>query len=437
MKKILVLLLSLLVLTACGSKASGGAQTEADMAKAERVLEGTIQIYAPKGKNSDYLTKSMELYNQKYSANLKLDLVDVAPAIPMVQKITPMLVSDEKMPELVFMQDSVAGSIFEKFEDRFYSAEAFGFVGEHGSKFYPAKMNMLKNIAPSKQTFGFPNDWGNAAMFYNDAAFKEAGVNMEEVKTWDQFIEAGKKLNAATGKKLMYMRDTGEVDMINYLTEQQEVSMFDEAGNLNLLNDAVIKAYDVVNQIQEADLAAYGPSNDYIKIGQETGVILQGGWLASMQSKDFPDDSGNWRVAKLPQMIEGKDVAPMSGGSSYYVTKNSENATAAYQFITFALTDLDALQAYMGFMGLPANMEAYETEAAKKQFEYYGNQSILEELNEISKTSVNGYVYPYSTDLANYIQQASYDIQYNGADVKTALEKQANDFAQKYGIKVN
>ncbi|WZU01755.1 hypothetical protein MGH68_01030 [Erysipelothrix sp. D19-032] len=102
-------------------KASGGAQTEADMAKAERVLEGTIQIYAPKGKNSDYLTKSMELYNQKYSTNLKLDLVDVAPAIPMVQKITPMLVSDEKMPELVFMQDSVAGSIFEKFEDRFYS----------------------------------------------------------------------------------------------------------------------------------------------------------------------------------------------------------------------------------------------------------------------------------------------------------------------------
>ncbi|WZU01753.1 hypothetical protein MGH68_01020 [Erysipelothrix sp. D19-032] len=235
----------------------------------------------------------------------------------------------------------------------------------------------------------------------------------------------------------MYMRDTGEVDMINYLTEQQEVSMFDESGNLNLLNDAVIKAYDVVNQIQEADLAAYGPSNDYIKIGQETGVILQGGWLASMQSKDFPDDSGNWRVAKLPQMIEGKDVAPMSGGSSYYVTKNSENATVAYQFITFALTDLDALQAYMGFMGLLANMEAYETEVAKKQFEYYGNQSILEELNEISKTSVNGYVYPYSTDLANYIQQASYDIQYNGAMLKQRLEKQANDFAQKYGIKVN
>ena len=50
---------------------------------------------------------------------------------------------------------------------------------DYGKDFYSAKMNMLSNIAPSKKVFGFPNDWGNASMFYNEEAFKTAGVDME------------------------------------------------------------------------------------------------------------------------------------------------------------------------------------------------------------------------------------------------------------------
>ncbi len=59
-------------------------------------------MYVPQGKNTDYLKKSIELYNKKYSTELELNPVDVAPAIPMVQKVTPKLVANEKMPDLIF-----------------------------------------------------------------------------------------------------------------------------------------------------------------------------------------------------------------------------------------------------------------------------------------------------------------------------------------------
>lgn len=139
----------------------------------------------------------------------------------------------------------------------------------------------------------------------------------------------------------------------------------------------------------------------------------------------------------MPEVEAGKYIAPMSGGSSYYIMKNSENATAAYQFIEFALTNLDALAGYMDLMGLPANMEAYKTAAADREFEYYGGQQILKTLDEVSQHSIEGYVFPYSADLNSYIEAASYDILNNGADVKEALEKQANEFADKYSIEVN
>lgn len=435
--KSLVIAGLVVVLAACSSGQKGGELTEADIAAADRVKEGKIEIYVPKGKNTDYLMNAMELYNKEFDTKLELVPVDVAPSDPMVQKITPMLVANEKMPDLIFLQDASAGGVFNKFENSFFSSEKLGFVEEHGSKFYSAKMNMLSNIAPSKKTFGFPNDWGNAVMFYNNAAFLDSNIKMEDVKTWDDLIAAGKVLKETTGRKLLFMRDTGELDLVKYLTEQQGVSMFDRDGNLNLTNDAVIEAYAIIKELIDADIVAFGPSADYTKIGQESGAIFAGGWLASYQAGDFPEDEGDWRIGKMPDVKPGEFIAPMSGGSSFYILKNSNNPTAAYQFISYALTNMGSLEGYMDLMGLPANKEAYNTPTAQKEFPYYGNQKILLTLDEVSQNSIEGYVFPYSADLNPYIEEASAQILKHGVDPLTALQKVADEFAQKYDIKVN
>lgn len=208
------------------------------------------------------------------------------------------------------------------------------------------------------------------------------------------------------------MRDTGELDLVKYLTEQQGVSLFDKNGKLNLLDDAVKKSYEIIQKLQDEDLVAYG------------------------NSKDYPDDAGNWRISAIPAVDESKNFSPMSGGSSYYVPKKSDNALAALQFITFALTDKDALDAYMELSGLPANVTAYQSEVAQKEFPYYGNQKILLTLDEISQNSIKGYAFPYSADLDNYIEAASYDIKNNGMSVDKALKKQAEDFASKYNVEI-
>lgn len=437
---------AVLLLASCGktseskdSATGKGASSATELVKKDRVKKGTLEVYVPEGKNADFLKAALKNYNSKYSTDLKLKVVDTAPSTAMVQKITPKLVSKEKMPEMIFLQDDNAGSIFNKFSSRFYSSEDFGFIKKYGSDFYSAKMSMLANIAPDHKTYGFPNDWGNAAMFYNDAAFKEAGVDVtKDVKNWDDLIKAGKELKNKTGKKLVFMRDTGELDLIKYITQQQGLSLFDKKGNLNLMKPEVKKAYAIVKELQDADLVEYGNSKDYTAIGQKCGVMFVGGWEASYQGTDYPADKGQWRIGAMPAVKAGsKAYSPMSGGSSYYVPKNSDNPLAALQFISFALTDAKSLEAYMNLSGLPANTIAYESAAANKGFDYYGGQKILQTLNDISKQSVHGYAFPYSADLDNYIEAASYDVKKNGTSVEKALKKQADEFAAKYNVKVN
>lgn len=434
-------LLALGVLTACGNSGNASKDKNSNkfsISKEERVKTGTLEVYVPAGKNTKFLQKSLELYNKKYSTELKLKTVDVAPAIPMVQKITPKLVADEKMPDLLLLQDANAGAVLQKFESKFHSSADFGFIDKHGKDFYKAKINMINNIAPSKKAYGFPNDWGNAAMYYNDAAFKKAGVDMTKVKTWDELIEAGKKLKEKTGKNLLFMRDTGELDTVKYLTEGQGVSLFDKSGNLNINDPAVTNAFKMVKKLQDAGIVQYGNLKEYAAIGQKCGILLAGGWMASYQAADYPKEEGQWRIGAMPQLDDSsKNYSPMSGGSSYYVPKKSDNAEAAMQFITFVETDKEALDAYMELSGLPANTTAYKSEVAKKKFAYYGEQQILITLDKISQNSIEGYTFPYSADFDNYLAAASYDIKNNGTSIEAALKKQADEFAAKYNVKVN
>lgn len=429
-----------LTLAACGSGSSNSSSSSTPAnptLSSKRVKSGTLTAYVAKGKNTDWLKASLKLYNKKYGTDLKLNPTDVAPAVPMVQKITPMLVAKQSMPDLVFLQDSNAGAVMSKFSKDFYSSQDYGFVKKYGDDFYTAKMNYAKSIAPDKKVYGFPNDWGTTVLFYNDVLFKKAGINFADVKTWDQMIDAGKTLKEKTGKNLMFMRDTGDLDTVKNIAMQLGAPLIDKNGAVDISNPKVIKAYSILKKIQDANIVSYGNMADYLKIGQQTGIIQAGGWFASMQQESYPNEKGDWRVRALPLVnASDKVIQPANGGSSYYVPKKSKNGLAAMQFLTFMLTDKGSLDAYIKLAGLPANTTAYKSAAANEGFAYYGGQKLTQEMNKITLDSLTVYSYPYVSDLDTYLAAASYDVKKNGTAPKAALDKQAQLFADKYSIKV-
>lgn len=66
-----------------------------------------------------------------------------------------------------------------------------GRVGSYSSFFTPGTW---ASVQLAQRTYALPMDSGPMAFFYNDDAFRQAGVDATKITTWDDYYEAAKKL---------------------------------------------------------------------------------------------------------------------------------------------------------------------------------------------------------------------------------------------------
>lgn len=439
MKKIYLSLLTVAlgatILIGCGKKAED--QASEDYSQAERVKTAELSVYAPKGKNSDWLTETVKSYNKEYGTELTLKMSDVAPTA-ITQKMTPLLVGNETLPDLAMIQDSDVTGLLDKFPTSFENMSKNGFAEKHEKAIFPAKIDSLKATAPDKDLFGAPQDLGMVMMFYRDDYFKEAGVDPTSLKDWDDLIEAGKVIKAKTGINLLALDANGENSLITQIMQQQDTPLIDKDGNLNLDTKAARNAIKIVDKIREADIVSYYSSDkDRYPAFQGSAVIIEGTWLAGNMTNNYPDQAGKWRVA--PIVGYSKDDAgknPVSGGSSWYVGANAKSKTAALQLLDYAISTMSVQDDLLKRGSASTVTEAYEGEAAKTGYPFFGDQKIYEPIFKASENALEVYQYPYAGDVSSYLKMAVYDY-WNGENLDKALATQADLMAQKYNIKVN
>ena len=97
--------------------------------------------------------------------------------------------------------------------------------------------------------YGIPHDLHPVVLLYRDDLFKAAGVEMTEVKTWDDFIAAGKKATRdldGDGKVDQYaivLDRRTESDYFSLLL-QQGGGFFDEDGNVIIDSELAIETLE-------------------------------------------------------------------------------------------------------------------------------------------------------------------------------------------------
>lgn len=442
-KQFITIILMVFVMTfsvACGKKENTSSGTDTKkLNKEERVKEAEIEVWAPKGKHTDYLLNAVDLYNKEYSTNLKLKTVDVAPADPMLQKVTPLLVAKNQLPELMYIQDQDMPNILKKFPDAFYDVTNFGFLEKHEKDFYDSKIEMMKFASNKKHLFAFPHDLGIVMAFYRDDLFKQVGIDYDkDIKTWDDLIEAGKKIKAATGKNTIGLEGNGDQYLLQTLMQQNGKPIVDKNGNVNLATDAGKTALDILDKFIKADLVSYYASatnkNDSYK---DVAIIIHGSWYAGTIKNMFTDLQGKYKVGSVPALPKGDlgNVA-VHGGSGWAVGKNSKNALAAMQLMEFATTNMESQTKLLELGVSSANTAVYETDFANQPDSYFsGDKLFLDILND-GKKSKPLYYYPHFVEVEKYGKLAMYD-HWHGKDAEKALNDKASEVASMSGVKVN
>lgn len=104
-------------------------------------------------------------------------------------KLATTLNTGKGLADVILLEGEQVSGYASKYPDGF--ADLSDIVNK--DDYLPVKMG---EVTVNDKVVGFPWDAGPVALFYRTDYFEQAGVNPEDIKTWDDFIEAGKKVTA-------------------------------------------------------------------------------------------------------------------------------------------------------------------------------------------------------------------------------------------------
>ncbi|MBS6194137.1 MAG: extracellular solute-binding protein [Clostridiales bacterium] len=335
----------------------GEAKTEASADDAKKEDSGSDEVIKIALSAND-----VELFYgdviEKFEAETGKDVetIEIPQGADMYTKITMMMQSPETCPDVIaedgfmIMSDAKANylepldDMIAEWEDteQFNEAVFAGGKGEDGVQ------------------YGIPYSTDVQCIWYDKQLMEEAGVPVPfEPKTWDDIIEAGKKIKALGDDIIpLYIFASKAAPEETSMRTFQEYyagtggSLYDfETGKWIVDKENLLKVFNFVNDIFNVEKIA-PPMSDVATNGIESvykadqmqnhklGMISTGSWTAGDWGEGgqspWPEWKETWAVAKIPTYDgSGDGYATMSGGWTWAIPKNANNKEGGKELLKF------------------------------------------------------------------------------------------------------
>ncbi len=427
-KKLLAVLMAAtmaLSLAACGG---GGKDKESASNDGEGGLSGEITVWSWDVALA-HLESQAERFQEKYP-DVEFNFEEMGVS-QVYQKMTTCLQSGIGLPDIVSLEGEQMQKFGEKFPGKF---EDFTDM-INTEDFFPSK---VAECTSGDQIIAYPWDSGPCGMFYRADLFEKAGINAEDIVTWDDFIEAGKVLKEKTGADMLCMAESRSDATYRFMMEQLGGFYFDEDGNSQVNSPESIQAMEMCKRLYDEDITFNNSSWDDMIAGMSAdkyACIAEAVWMVGSIKEAAPDQEGQWRVMPLPKFSEDDEERGASnGGSVLAVPSASENAEAAKAFVKFCMEDVDAnVEGFQNYGLYPSYLPALESDVFKEGDPYFGNQQIFDLFTEIGKTvpQVN-----YTSNFAEVLEMSKNcvaQVLLEGGDPTEVLNAEQKEMESKFG----
>lgn len=416
-------------LAACGGNgATPAASDQGADGGAGSELSGTITIWSWDVALA-HLQAEAEKFNEIYP-DVEFNFEEMGVS-QVYSKITTCLQSGIGLPDIVSLEGEQMAKFGEKFPDKFVD-----FTGEiNTDDFLPVKVS---ECTVGGKIVAYPWDAGPCAMFYRTDIFEQAGINVENIVTWDDFIEAGKTIKEKTGVAMMPLATARKDTIYRMLLMELGGFYFDEAGNTVVNSEESVRAMEMVQKIYQADITVNDNSwDDFIAAltGDKIACVPEAVWLAGSIKDAAPDQTGKWGVMDLPRFDkEAEAQGASNGGSVLAVPASSESQKAAIEFVKFAMTDSDGnVEGFTNYGLYPSYIPALDSEVFKEGDEFFGGQKIYDLFNEIGKKVPKC---NYTSNFAEAIdlsKNAVSKVTLDGSDTQTVMNGLQEEMTTKFG----
>ena len=291
-------------------------------------------------------------------------------------KLFTQLTTGTGVPDIMQFQNRDNKTAYEKYPGAFLDMSDL--MSKYEADLMPAVIPLLKD---GDTWLAAPWDVAPGLLFYRTDIFEECGVNPEDIKTWDDYIEAGKVINEKTNGQTKIMgfdyNGTSSFDMPLIIFYEQEGSFFDESGNVQFNSEAVKTAFEIFQKMVDEDVAMNLPNEWTDRItalaNDTLCAVPYGVWFAGTLKENLADQAGLWSCMPLPSVEEGGNNQINSGGSTVMISANTKYPELCKGFIEWFLLSTEGSRINMEVASLfNAYMPGYSDESYTNVDEYFG-----------------------------------------------------------------
>ncbi|GGK16670.1 ABC transporter substrate-binding protein [Streptomyces camponoticapitis] len=291
-----------------------------------------------------------------------------------------------------------------------------------------------------------PWEANSAGFYYRADIFEEAGVDADALGTWDDAIEAGKKIKEKTGTHLLGIdKPASEADAANFfqlLLQLEGTFYFNSDGDITLDSPEAVRAMTIIKTMNDAGLVsdlAGGWTALETSVKKGTAAVLPWPtWFGGVIEDLVPEESGKWKVRLPPAVRRGGTNAATVNSTHLAVAGSSKNQAAAWTFIEYVLTrPASQVKIYKNQGIAPALMKAYDDEVFHAPSTFFSGQKKGEIFYEALRAPSPAF--NYTSDYARALKvvtDAQTKVLLKGADPATVLKAAAGQLAKQTGRKV-
>ena len=329
-----------------------------------------------------------------------------------------------------------------------------GRVGSYSSFFTPGTW---ASVQLAQRAYALPMDSGPMAFFYNDDAFRQAGVDATKITTWDDYYEAAKKLKNIG---VYIAADAGDASFYNAMIwlaggRPFHTSSDGKTVTVDLKGDAGTRTFTEFWQ----RMIDEGLVNTHLKVWSEdwkralgdgsVASVFAGAWMPSLLLADVPGTSGLWRVTRMPTQ-DGTVTNAENGGSALGVLHTTRKPEAAFRFVDYVCHNKSGIRTRVDGGAFPADNDTLKsddflnmtslTDSDGKAHEYFGGQKFNEELAKAAANVSTGYKFlPFEVYARGKFGDYAGDA-YTGkttlSDAVASWQKDLQDYAKQQGYQV-
>jgi arabinosaccharide transport system substrate-binding protein len=283
--------------------------------------------------------------------------------------------------------------------------------------------------------FAIPHDVHPLALAYRADLVAELGIDVEGLRTWDDFAAMGRALRERPEARGRFAIDlpTAGADVLVALLAQRGVTLFDPEGRLTSDEPRTVETILwYVRQTRGPEAIAFpggwGQAQARTMIEGVCLFYLCADWRSKQFEHDVPSLHGKLALMPLPAWEPGGRRTSTWGGAGIALTKGGRNHDLAWELAKFLYFNEEIVdRLFLDSNIIPTAVEHWDRPVLDTPNPFYGGQAVgrffVELASEVPPDHVSAY-----TELA--IQQLSAVVLDAGARFEARGEEGLREFTE-------